>query len=410
MALASPHTFAPGELLTAANLQGIETNILTNPITLISPTTGAINFNLSSHYGLQPSAVSASSGSAGQALVVSGTAAVWGAPTVATTNLSIVTGSTGQVLAVTSSNSAPAFQVIPLDGGLSTSLPSTGMVYFVATSGNLKGLAIGTSGQVLTVSTALLPSWATPSAASGGGGGGAPSTGSDITHFVDFILIMSTNGGGAIVNGVGTVASTAKFGTNGGAFLTPTMGGFAFSDPNTRGTIAAVNPMSGGGLAYYSTAANFNGFVQWGLTSNFASTNHFSMETRFVQNSTASGKINVGFLGPVVAPTSTSTTGIYLTVNATAPNTELVCVTSSGGEANLSAGVSSTAPHTFLVGVTSSAVTLTVDGGLVGSIGSSAIPNVPLTLYAAASAQNVATSGGIIVDYLTVITTAAVRT
>jgi hypothetical protein len=71
MSLASPHTFSPGELLTAANLQNIETNILNNPISLVSPTTGAINFNLQAHTNLPASAITATSGTGGQALIAS---------------------------------------------------------------------------------------------------------------------------------------------------------------------------------------------------------------------------------------------------------------------------------------------------------------------------------------------------
>src|SRR5258706_9935094 len=156
MSLASPHTFTPGDLLTAANLQNIETNILNTPITLISPTTGAINFALQSHVSLIPGAITTTSASSGQALIYNGvsTGGVWGTPTVSASGVTIVAGSTGQVFAVTSSNSAPAFQVLPIDGGLSTTVPTAGMVYYISSSaGILKGLTIGTSGQILTVTT-----------------------------------------------------------------------------------------------------------------------------------------------------------------------------------------------------------------------------------------------------------------
>lgn len=54
------------EKLFAADLNGEFNNILNNPIALISPTTGAINFNGQAHTGLLPSAMSATSGSTGQ--------------------------------------------------------------------------------------------------------------------------------------------------------------------------------------------------------------------------------------------------------------------------------------------------------------------------------------------------------
>lgn len=58
------------EKLFANDLNGEFNNILTNPISLISPTTGAINFNGQAHTGLLPSAISATSGSTGQPFAV----------------------------------------------------------------------------------------------------------------------------------------------------------------------------------------------------------------------------------------------------------------------------------------------------------------------------------------------------
>ena len=43
MALAATHTFAAGEVLTAANLNAMNTNILNNAITLISPLTAGLD-------------------------------------------------------------------------------------------------------------------------------------------------------------------------------------------------------------------------------------------------------------------------------------------------------------------------------------------------------------------------------
>lgn len=60
MALSRSHTFVSGELLTASNLNGIETNIINNPISLVSPTTGAINFASQAHSGLLYSAITPS--------------------------------------------------------------------------------------------------------------------------------------------------------------------------------------------------------------------------------------------------------------------------------------------------------------------------------------------------------------
>jgi hypothetical protein len=52
MALARIKTWIAGEILKAADQNGEFNNILNNPITLLSPTTGAINFNLQAHTNL----------------------------------------------------------------------------------------------------------------------------------------------------------------------------------------------------------------------------------------------------------------------------------------------------------------------------------------------------------------------
>ena len=183
MALARAHTWNAGDLLTANDLNGEFNNILNNPISLISPTTGAINFNLTAHTNLVPTAITATSGSTGNVLTVSAAGNPIWAPftpgsftTLSSGQLLIGTssgaakplaiGTTGQVLAVTSSNSDPSWRVIPPDGGLSTTVPSTGMLYHVSTAGAVIGLSVGSHGQVLTVSTNL-PTWQTPAAAGG---------------------------------------------------------------------------------------------------------------------------------------------------------------------------------------------------------------------------------------------------
>lgn len=83
MALARVTTWVAGNTLTAAALNGEFNNILNNPITLISPTTGVIDFDLRAHTNMLPSVISASSGSAGQLAMAS---------TAATSRLSLSTG------------------------------------------------------------------------------------------------------------------------------------------------------------------------------------------------------------------------------------------------------------------------------------------------------------------------------
>lgn len=157
MSLARVKVWSPGDVLTASDLNSEFNNITNNPITLISPTTAPINFNLQAHTGLLPTVLSASSGSTGSLMAVTSSgAANW-----------LANGTTGQVLTVSSSGLSPVWGVVPPNGGLSTGAVSTGAIYYISTDGKLVPLAAGTSGQVLTVSTALLPSWATASASGG---------------------------------------------------------------------------------------------------------------------------------------------------------------------------------------------------------------------------------------------------
>lgn len=80
MALARIKTWIAGDVLTAADLNAEFNNLLNNPISLISPTTAAINFNLSAHTNLVPNAISATSGTAGQVLTNSSAlATIWAA-------------------------------------------------------------------------------------------------------------------------------------------------------------------------------------------------------------------------------------------------------------------------------------------------------------------------------------------
>ena len=81
MSLARVKTWVAGDTLTAADLNAEFNNLLNNPISLISPTTGVINFDNKLHTNLPVAALSGTSGSSGQIATISNSTGgvVWAA-------------------------------------------------------------------------------------------------------------------------------------------------------------------------------------------------------------------------------------------------------------------------------------------------------------------------------------------
>lgn len=415
MALARAHTWAVGDLLKSADLNGEFNNILNNPISLVSPTTGAINFNLQTHTGILPSAITATSGSAGNVLTITGGSAVWGSaatvsPTAFTTmssgetligtssgaakSLSI--GSTGQILTVSSSKSDPAWGVIPIDGGLSTTVPTAGMVYYISSSaGLLKGLTIGTSGQVLTVTTSGVVGWA----ASAGGSGSAGSIDPTIPQFYeDFKSIMSTT----FVRAANTQT------TDGLTFYAPS-GAWSWTGAaaSLAGPDTSVNV-----YGYYDFVSTVNGGAAIanfpiGQTANVFATNKVQFDTRWKSFSALQGQLLTGLTSGTM--TTAPGSGVFLLSTTGSGTVSLVVIGSSagGGSTTLSAGVTCSSFHTYKVVISSSSVDLTVDGAAVGSI-TAFIPAAAMApIFGFTGGAGVATAG-LIVDYVNVITSGLV--
>lgn len=215
MALARVTTWVDGQILTALALNGEFDNILTNPLALISPTTGAINFASQAHtnFRLQNVVTTPTPATAGmitfdtvrgQVEVDDGTI-IRSVPTINSSNMvagqlitaassgnsiwaTIAPGSSGTVLTMTSSNSAPSFQAAGAFT-LTTGTISTGAMLYYTTAGALNTLPLGTPGFLLTVSSSQ-PAWV--AAASAAAGTAVNGFSSRIVYQDDFNLMTTS--------------------------------------------------------------------------------------------------------------------------------------------------------------------------------------------------------------------------
>src|SRR6266700_2160707 len=353
MALSQLITQVPGTLIKSGDWNNEFQNILIHPIALISPTTGAINFNLQAHTNLIPTALSATSGSAGQVLTIVGAAPAWAAPTPAV--LTTGTVSTGAIFAISSS-------------GVTTLIPQ------------------GTAGQVLTVGTTdVPPSFQTPAAASGS---------FDPLHTLsfheDFFADNTTISGGTGVKVFDHVWNVT--GVSSGALL----------QPNGVLRLAAG---AGGSPGLF---LGVNASISTGLDSNLivSATQNPTLKIRWMTETTASdGQLIVGLASTGTFVSTTVTGGgavpagaVYFMCTSGGGAVSLVTISSSG-QSTLASGVTSTAFHTYQAAITTSQVTLTVDGVLVGNLTSN-MPSSGLSPGA-----GFISTGGWRIDYINITST-----
>jgi hypothetical protein len=231
MALARVTIWVAGQILTAAALNGEFNNIINNPLTLLSPTTGNINFsnNQALSFGLEKLAsqpVAANAGriyfnTATKQIEVDDGTIIRTAPTTPISSAgyivvgassgdgswkNIVPGTSGQVATITAPGiigwaAVPASTqglVLTSQGGtgkdFSTANPGSILVVTSSAVGVFKELQIGSTGQVLTVtSSSGILAYATPAASGASGGGGF--TSSSVTFYDTFqsLVVNQTN-------------------------------------------------------------------------------------------------------------------------------------------------------------------------------------------------------------------------
>ena len=166
MALSRIKTWIAGDILTAADLNAEFNNILNNPVTLVSPTTAAINFDNKAHTNLPANAISATSGTDGQILTNSSAGAtIWKAPSGTNPTIPLVAGAAvfssslfpqllkstvlntdpSMVLGYASTGMEKAYWSVPLSTNISAISSASLDLWYFATSSASKVWQVGTN-------------------------------------------------------------------------------------------------------------------------------------------------------------------------------------------------------------------------------------------------------------------------
>lgn len=260
MSLARAHTWAVGDLLKSADLNGEFNNILLNPIALISPSTGAINFNLQSHINLVITAISATSGSTGAVLTVStaGTP-VW------------TTSGSGSA----SAGSGGAKNTVLFTAASTTYVPSSGVASALVevwgaggggggANGATNSGGAGGGGGYASRAFAVTTSWSIAITVGAGGTGGvntSSGTSGSLTLFNSSVNPLTGNGG--VGGGFGSTGGAGGTGTGGTVNQT---GWFGLSGDAISGLIPVPGVPGflgvGYGGAWHSTGGSVGGPAQ----------------------------------------------------------------------------------------------------------------------------------------------------
>ena len=235
MALSRVKTWVAGDTLTAADLNAEFNNTLNNPISLISPTTGAINFNLQAHTNFVIQNLTSD-------------------PAVATTGRLYLNTANKQM----SVDDGTIIRVMPTVSA-TASLPGSLVTVSSSESQKYQILGMGTSGQILTVtSSSMAPAWAAPSASGSLSGFGSTGTAAYYTNTSSGTLAGEATvlyatafgfatGGTAAANTTAMNSAIAAFNasTHGATLILPN-GSFNINACNafTKGGV-----VSGGGMA-----------------------------------------------------------------------------------------------------------------------------------------------------------------